>query len=83
MIDTVDIEAISENMELGEKIYDDLNGEKLPTGLVREARRVERQYYRNMKVYDEVCQREAFMKTQKPPVKVRWVHVKKGTKQKL
>ena len=45
------------------------------------AMRLEIEYFRKMKVYTKVHRREAYGVTGKPPIKVRWVDVNKGSKE--
>ena len=48
---------------------------------MKEARKLEIHYFRQMKVYSKVPWRDAMDATGKPPIKVRWVDVSKGSKE--
>lgn len=63
------------------KNYDEISGEELPAHLVKEARKLEIHYFRQMEVYPKVPWRDATDATGKPPIKVRWVDVNKGSKE--
>ena len=57
--------------------YDDVTGAELDAGLVREARKAEKQYFKKMKVYREVKVEKCWRLTGKGPIGVRWVDVNK------
>ena len=57
---------------------DDQSGESLRPELVREARKEEMRYFRDMKVYEKVDIAECWAATGKAPIGVRWVDINKG-----
>ena len=68
-------------MQIGEeRFYDDIAGDELLAHLVKEARKLEVHYFRQMKEYSKVQWAEAMTVTGKPHIKVRWVDVNKGDK---
>ena len=63
----------------GEKVYRDAtSGQVLDPILVKEARRKELQYFESKCVWHKRPRAEAYSKTGKPPVTVKWVDVNKG-----
>ena len=79
--DDKEVQALMQVSSEGEIFYDDITYEELPRELVLAARRLEIEYFRKMKVYTKVHRREAYGVTGKPPIKVRWVDVNKGSKE--
>lgn len=60
--------------------WDDISGKELDAAKVREARRLEMEYYKKMEVYEKVPLNECWMKTGKAPLKARWIDTDKGTR---
>ena len=61
-----------------EKFVDDLTGQPLNPDLCRIARQKEIDYFRSKGVWDMRRVQEAWSKTGRPPISVRWVEVNKG-----
>ena len=61
-----------------EEAWDDVSGKALDPDRVREARRLEMEYYDKMQVYDKVPIEECYRKTGKAPLKARWIDIDKG-----
>ena len=61
-----------------EYAYDDQSGEVLDPSLVKKARREEMDYFRSMRVYDQVSIDECKKVTGAAPIAVRWVDLNKG-----
>lgn len=59
-------------------IYESTTGQLLKNELVAAARREEMQYFEAKKVWEKCPTAEAFQKTGKPPVSVKWVDTNKG-----
>ena len=60
------------------KYKDDLSGQLLKDTLVQEARQVELRYFETKGVWMKVPRQQAFARTGRPPITVRWVDVNKG-----
>ena len=60
------------------KFKDDISGQVLRDELVREARRVELDFFNKKGVWMKVPYEEARKRTGKPPITVRWVDTNKG-----
>ena len=60
------------------KYKDDITGQLLKDSLVIAARRTELTYFNAKGVWTKVPRQQAFARTGKPPVSVRWVDVNKG-----
>ena len=60
------------------KYKDDISGQLLKDSLVLAARRVELEYFNAKGVWTKVPRQQAFARTGRPPVSVRWVDVNKG-----
>ena len=63
------------------EFVDDLTGQPLPPELVREGRAKELAYFQSKEVWVQVPRSEAFNKTGRPPITVRWVNTNKGDHQ--
>ena len=61
-----------------ERFIDDITGQPLNPELCRIARRKEIDYFRSRGVWDMRRVQEAWSKTGRPPINVRWVEVNKG-----
>ena len=61
-----------------EDVVDATTGQILRAELVRQARALEMEYFRNKKVYSKKPMAEAIKRTGKPPITVKWVDVNKG-----
>ena len=66
---------------LSGKHVDDMSGQVLNDSLVAEARRKEREYFTSKGVWRKRLFSEAFAKTGRRPISVRWVDVNKGDEQ--
>ena len=62
----------------GGSFKDSVTGQQLPGGLVCAARRLELEYFEKKRVWVKVPRSEAFVKTGKAPISVRWVDTNKG-----
>ena len=62
---------------LGERFVDDITGQPLDPELCRIARRKEIEYFQSKGVWDMRRVQEAWAKTGRPPISVRWVEVNK------
>ena len=60
------------------KFRDDLSGQVLKDSLVAEARQKELEYFASKGVWRKRTRAEAFRRTGRPPISVRWVDVNKG-----
>ena len=63
------------------KFRDDLSKQVLKDSLVHEARRKELDYFASKGVWRKKTRAEAFRRTGRPPITVRWVDVNKGDEQ--
>ena len=61
-----------------ERVIDDITGQPLNPELCRIARQKEIDYFRNKGVWDMRRIQEAWARTGRPPISVRWVEVNKG-----
>ena len=57
---------------------DSVTGQPLPEALVRAARQLELDYFKKKHVWDKVPRSEAWARTGKPPITVRWIDTNKG-----
>ena len=57
---------------------DDVTGQRLDPVLMRQARRDEIAYFKQMGVYEKVNIEECWRETGKAPIAVRWVDINKG-----
>ena len=67
-----------EEDDLLEEVWDDVSGAALKPEEVKRVRREETEYVHNMKLYDKVSIDEAYQKTGKGPISVRWIDINKG-----
>ena len=58
--------------------WDEITGKELDPKLVKEARREELKYLKDMKVYNLVPRRQALQRTRRAPIRVKWVDINKG-----
>ena len=58
--------------------FDDLTGDELSAPMVRQARKEEMRYFKDMRVYDKVPIEECLAETGRKPIAVRWVDINKG-----
>ena len=77
------LEAVEQLAEIAQTLsgavfVDDQTGQVLDEKLVRQARRLEMEYFANKGVYEKRPLQEAFDKTGKGPIGVRWVLVNKS-----
>ena len=63
-----------------QEFYDNLSGEWLDPGMVREARKTEMEEVEKHGVYEKVPLEECYKETGKPPIGTRWVDTNKGDK---
>ena len=59
---------------------DDLTGIRLNTELMMQARKEEIEYFKSMGVFEKVDVSEAWHRTGKAPIPIRWVDINKETK---
>ena len=78
--DEEEIESLCQEASQGYsgKFKDDITGQVLRDELVREARRVELDFFNKKGVWMKVPYEEARKRTGKPPITVRWVDTNKG-----
>ena len=69
---------IDEVMDPNRVYYDDISGKVLDTKAVISARMEEIEGIKTFKVYDKVPRNEAYERTGRKPIAVRWVDVNKG-----
>jgi hypothetical protein len=72
------VDAAAQDARFSGKHKDDLTGQLLRDDLVREARRLELQYFADKGVWARVPTAEAKRRTGKPAITVRWVDINKG-----
>ena len=68
------------NDELLDQAWDDHTGESLDAKKVKEAKQFEMEYYDKMHGFDEVPIAQCWERTDKAPLKARWVDIDKGTR---
>ena len=78
--DDGEVEKVLKNASTGfsGKFKDDLSGQLLNDAMVYEARAVELRYFESKGVWTKVPRQQAFARTGRPPITVRWVDVNKG-----
>jgi hypothetical protein len=64
--------------EEAERIFDELTGKELDSGEVRMARKDEIEFIRQLKVYEEVPEKDCWANTGRAPIGTRWVDILKG-----
>ena len=62
--------------------FDDVSGESLEAGKVREARREEIAYFKSIKVYEKVTTSDSSSTTGRAPIAVLWIDINKGDSRK-
>ena len=60
------------------KFKDDLTGQVLKDNLVVEARKKELEFFQSRGFWVKVPRQQAFQRTGRPPISVRWVDINKG-----
>ena len=75
-----EVEKVMKNAATGfsGKFKDDLSDQLLNDAMVYEARAVELKYFESKGVWTKVPWQQAFARTGRPPITVRWVDVNKG-----
>ena len=61
-----------------EKFVDSVSGQPLQSGLVRAARALELEYFNDKKVWEKRPREEAFRRTGKKPITIKWIDTNKG-----